>query len=94
MLEWTFIKPSVFYLTYITDVMIIFGVINFIVKSAPLKTKTKDTDVEPDTSIFPREEGVSRINDTQSRRSDEESEVDGDALIADRMRMRSGSDSD
>lgn len=37
MFEWTFISPSVFYLTYATDLMIVVGVMYFIYSSAPLK---------------------------------------------------------
>ena len=94
MLEWTFIKPSVFYLTYTTDLMIVAGVMYFIISSAPLRsTKGSEEVTGADAIIFPKEANGDRINDTESRRSSQESEVDGDALIQARLRRRSGSES-
>ena len=39
LLKWVYIKPSVFYLIYFTDIMIVFGVLGFIYRSAPLKER-------------------------------------------------------
>ena len=41
-LQWVRIKPSVIYLTYATDFMIVFGVLYFIYQAAP----RKDTDAQ------------------------------------------------
>ena len=92
MFEWTFIKPSVFYLTYTTDLMIVAGVMYFIISSAPLRS-TKTSEEVSAANIFPMEANEDRINGTESRRSSQESEVDGDALIQARMRRGSGSES-
>ena len=37
MFKWVYIKPFVFYLTFGTDLLILFWVLNFISRSAPLK---------------------------------------------------------
>ena len=87
---WTMIKPSVFYLTYVTDFFIVAGVMHFIAKSAPLKA---DKAANISTSIFPQaydgEHGV-QANDhvTESEGSE-----DGDLIILNRKRA-AGSDSD
>ena len=39
LLKWVYIKPHTFYLTYFSDIMIVFGVLYFIYQSAPLKER-------------------------------------------------------
>lgn len=39
LLKWVYIEPHTFYLTYFSDIMIVFGVLTFIYKSAPLKER-------------------------------------------------------
>lgn len=41
--EWTFIKPSVFYLTYFTDICIVAGVMIFLMSSTTLKSMYQKT---------------------------------------------------
>ena len=43
MFTWVYIQPSVFYLTFATDFMILFWVLNFIYRSAPLKGANNTT---------------------------------------------------
>ena len=57
LLKWVYIKPGVFYLTYVTDIMIVFGVLNFIYQSAPLKEKDGEKAKADAASIFPNPEG-------------------------------------
>lgn len=100
MFEWTFISPSVFYLTYATNLMIVVGVIYFIYSSAPLKKRYAGgvTD-RPDSksSIFPAdrkseatEGGVGAINNEAE--AEDSGSVDGDALIRNRRRSSDSSD--
>ena len=57
LLKWVYIKPGVFYLTYVTDIMIVFGVLNFIYQSAPLKEKDGEKSSADPASIFPNAQG-------------------------------------
>ena len=56
MFDWVFINPAVFYLTYFTNLMILFGVIYFIYNSTSLKDRYKsEKEIAANTSvsIFP-----------------------------------------
>ena len=60
--QWIYIEPSVFYLTYATDIMILAGVMYFIYQSAELKEKYKSNTGDSimnssKPSIFPNVEG-------------------------------------
>ena len=48
--EWKLIQPCVFYLTYATDVMIVFGVLYFIWSSTKLKSRYNRSDSQ---QVFP-----------------------------------------
>ena len=82
-MDWTFIKPVVFYLTYATDLLIVGGVMYFIVKTTPLKEKYAKTmtidSPEPETNS-----PVNQIND-----DDENGSIDGDAQLLIRSRSNS-----
>ena len=54
MIEWTLIQPCVFYLTYATDVMIIFGVLYFVWNSTQLKSRYLSRNAS--AGIFPAAE--------------------------------------
>jgi hypothetical protein len=92
MFDWVLIKPAGFYVTYVTDLMILVGTLNFIVSSTPLKEKYQkgQPHLNSESSIFPDLPGS--INQ-ESRSPDSEESVDGDALIQAQKR-REDSDSD
>ena len=70
-----------FYLTFATDLMVLFWVLNFIGRSAPLKEKyqNKSIDVVNESSIFPHPtDSGSDIPKTPS-----EGSIDGDKDLED-----------
>ena len=94
MFDWVFISPAVFYLTYSTNIMILFGVIYFIYNSTPLKDQyrsEKEMAADNSVSIFPQPEGADGAPAPPVEEESEES-VDGDALIQNRS-FRSSSES-
>lgn len=71
--EWQIIKPSVFYVTYVTDFMILAGILNFIASSTPLKEKYQTaSSIVTDTASI-------NVDLQESEASD--GSVDGDALF-------------
>lgn len=71
--EWQIIKPSVFYVTYVTDFMILVGVLNFIASSTPLKEKYQTaSSIVPDTAGNNADQPGSEASDGS---------VDGDAIL-------------
>ena len=55
MFDWLLIKPSVFYITYVTDLMILVGTLYFIWNSTTLKEKYQGQLGNSEASIFPSE---------------------------------------
>jgi len=51
---WTQIRPIIFYLVFVTDVLIVCGVLAFIYSSTTLKESTLSS---VDSSVFPAEAG-------------------------------------
>ena len=83
--DWLLIKPSIFYITYVTDVMITLGILLFVMGSTTLKEKYRPLEQQSEPSIFPAQEFPnSEVGINQERRvirSNSDSSVDGDALI-------------
>ena len=86
-LDWIYIKPSIFYLTFATDMMILTGVLYFIYQSTELKEKyqpsTGDSDVlisSKVASIFPNTDG----GPAQIDSPEDYGSVDGDKDLVNR----------
>ena len=94
--NWVYIKPSVFYLTFATDVMILFWVLHFIYRSAPLKERYQNNSGMNNSaigensqggSIFPMPEG----SDAEQEQTPSEGSIDGDKDLEENQSSSSGS---
>lgn len=86
LLEWTFIRPIVFYLTYSTDVCVVIGILVFLITSAPLKPEYVKPDEPGDQAGSPAT-AINEADSPQKRDGDEEdatsegSAIDGDQML-------------
>ena len=87
LLEWTLIRPVVFYLTYATDLAIVGGVMYFVWKSTPLEADVVKLEKEQENQL-----NENNLNGSFEKKSDNSrSEIDGDELI--RRQRANSSDS-